>query len=1127
MHNNFMRKSRLGDNISSILQKKLFLVMRLTCFLIVLLTFSVQASVYAQHERVNLEINSESLSNVLMKIKDQTGVRILYNENLLKNIRCENLTLKQLSVEDALSRIFESTNLGFEKSEGVIVVKERNIVAQQQNSIAIKGRVIDEKGLPLPGVTVMIKGTQLGSATDADGKFFFTVPAQRHVLLFTMIGMEQKELSIDARKDVPELEVVMKVAVNELEDVVVTGIFKKSRESFTGSVSTISEKELKTFRGRNLLSTLKNIDPTFNIVENNIYGSDPNHLPEVQIRGTSSLPTVEDLKNETKVDLNTPLIILDGFEISLSRMLDLNDEDISSITLLKDGSATAIYGSRGANGVVVIETKRPEVGKLRLSYRGSVNIEVPDLTDYDVLDAREKLQLEVDAGLYNGTFSSEVMRLQERYTKIKEAVERGVDTYWLSKPLRTGVGHKHNLRLEGGGDGGFRYSASAQYNDIKGVMKGSDRKTFNGNVDLLYEYGTLLFRNNLEVGLSESNESPYGSFDQYVSLNPYWTGVDEDGKILKELEEKNDLFNPGPENPLYNAALDLVNKKTTTTITNNFAVEWNPWKGVTLRSRIGLSKTINDADNFKPAEHTDFKDYSDAEIFRKGKYVYSSGKGFSYDWDVTLSYARTFMEKHELYVGLNYNLAQSESKSYSFTMEGFPQANLKMLSMALQYEKDSKPSGLESVDRRLGITGNLNYIYDNRYFVDFAYRVDGASQFGSSKRFAPFYSLGLGWNIHNERFLENVEWLDRLKLRASYAVTGAVNFNAYQALAMYEYFTEDRYRYWFGSHLMGLANEDLEWQRTNKWNVGLELAFLNNRLKVNADLYRNTTDNLLSEMYLPLANGFPSYTANIGEVRNSGLELSASGFLIRNTEKNIIWSLSASMIYEKNEIVKISDALKIANEELEAKGGSNPNFLYREGEALRTIYVVPSLGIDPSTGKELYLDRFGNVTYVWDARDKRACGVEEPKYRGNINTMFTWRDLSVNLSFGYRLGGHLYNSTLIDRVENANVLYNVDKRVYDERWRNPGDRTFFKDIKDKTATQMTSRFVQKENTLECQNVQLKYDFTQKWVKSYLGMQHLSVAFSTDNLFRVSTIKQERGIVYPFSRRFTFSLSAIF
>ena len=593
------------------------------------------------------------------------------------------------------------------------------------------------------------------------------------------------------------------------------------------------------------------------------------------------------------------------------------------------------------------------------------------------------------------------------------------------------------------------------------------------------------------------------------------------------MEETNDLFNPGPANPLYDATLDLVNQTTTTTITDNFAIEWRPLKNMTLRSRIGLTKTLSNGDNFKPAEHSDFKDYTDDQIFRKGKYIYSSDKGFSYDWDITLIYSKTFGDKHELYAGLNYNLAQSESKSYTFTMEGFPQANLKMLSMALQYEKDGKPSGSESVKRRLGVTGNVNYIYDKRYFADISYRVDGASDFGSDKRFAPFYSFGLGWNINQEKFMEGIAWLDRLKLRASYAVTGAVNFSAYQALASYEYFTGDRYRYWFGSELMGLANEDLTWQQTDKWNVGLELAFLNNRLRVTADYYRNTTDNLLSEMYLPLANGFSSYTANIGEVRNTGVELSASGFLIRNTEKNIIWSLSASMIHEKNEIVKISDALKAENEELEAAGGSNPNFLYREGEALRTLYVVPSLGIDPSTGKELYVNRFGELTYVWDARDKQACGVQDPKFRGNINTMFTWKDLSVNLSFAYRFGGYAYNSTLIDRVENADVKYNVDRRVYKDRWREPGDHTFFKDVKDKTATQMTSRFVQKENTLECQSAQVKYDFSQNWIKQYLGMQHFSVAFNMDNLFRISTIKQERGIAYPFSRRFSFSLSAIF
>ena len=786
----------------------------------------------------------------------------------------------------------------------------------------------------------------------------------------------------------------------------------------------------------------------------------------------------------------------------------------SKVQLLKK------YGWAIYNGIVVN-------GKLlgNMTYQSLAKVNVYGLND--VLNAAEKLQLEENAGLYKDEWAHIEMALRKRQARIKQEIERGVDTYWLSKPLRTGVGHKHNLRLEGGGNDGFRYSASVQYNDILGVMKGSDRKTFNGNINLMYQQEKLLFRNNLEVGLSESNESPYGSFDQYVKLNPYWRERGEDGKVLKELEQKGDFWTTAPENPLYNATLDLVDKKTYTTITNNFDVEWKPWESLTLRSRIGLSKQVNDYDNFKPADHTKFKDYSDEQIFRKGEYIYSSGKSFSYDWSLTLSYSRNFKEKHELYVGLDYNVAQEKSHSYTFQVEGFPQSNIKFLSMALQYQKDGKPTGSESLNRRIGVTGNVNYIYDNRYFADVAYRMDGASQFGSSKRFAPFYSFGIGWNIHKEKFMENVLWLDRLKLRGSYAVTGSVNFDAYQALATYEYYTDDRYRYWFGSHLQGLANEDLEWQKTDKWNFGLEVGAFHNRLKVTADVYTNQTNNLLSEMYLPLTNGFPSYTDNVGKVKNKGVEVALSGYPIRNTEKNIIWSVSASFIHEKNEIVKISEALKVANEELELQGGSNPNFMYREGEALRTIYVVPSLGIDPSTGQELFVDRFGNITFVWDARDKVACGVTDPKFRGNINTMFTFRDLSVNLSFGYRLGGSQYNSTLVDRVENANTRYNVDRRVYKDRWINPGDHTFFKDVRNTQTTQMSSRFVQKENTLECQSIQVKYDFLQPWVKKHLGTQYLSLSFNTDNLFRVSSIKQERGIAYPFSRRFTFSLSATF
>ncbi len=1090
------------------------------CFLGLSLCFLIGTSgmVSAQEnkERITLEAQNEQLPSVFKRIEKLSKYKFIFDNEELNQFRT-TVKLKDAHIDEALRKIIGKHPLKYTIKDNFI-----NIVLRRSDGVfaEVKGKVLfQDDGTPVLGASVKVDG-KLVATTDAGGCFTLRNVSSNSYFDISYIGMQDEYL-----KASPLINVFLKTSVKALDNVVVTGIFRKNKESFTGAVSTIDSKQLKSFKGKNLITTLKNIDPTFNVLENNQFGGDPNHLASVQIRGTSSLPTVEDLKNETRVDINTPLVILDGFEISLSRMQDMNDEDIESITILKDGSATAIYGSRGANGVIVIQSKRPELGRLKVSYRGALQLEVPDLTGYDVLNAREKLQLELDGGLYESNFANMEMRLRERYNSMLENVERGVDTYWLSKPLRTGVGHRHNLRLEGGGAEGFRYAAAMQYNDVKGVMKGSGRNTFSANIDLMYEHNSLLFSNNLEILRYSANESPYGSFSQYVVLNPYWTERDADGNILKEFESRNDtFFNPAPENPLYNATLDIVNKQRSTTISNNFNVEWRPFEDFTLRSRFSLAKKFSSRDLFKPAAHTDFKDYSEDQIFRKGKYQYSTGNGLDYDLSITANYAHTFSQKHSLYAGLNFNVAESSSELYTFVMEGFPQTNYKQLSMALQYEDKGKPTGNEALDRRVGITGNVNYIYDNRYFADFAYRVDGASQFGKNRRFAPFYSAGLGWNIHKEKIMQGVKWINRLKLRGSYAVTGAVNFSPYQALGTYEFYTADRYRYWFGTRLMGLANEDLEWQRTDKFDVGVEMDVFDSRLKMVVDLYRNTTDNLLSEMNLPLANGFPSYTANIGKVRNQGMELSFTANIFRRNDLN--WSLSASMIHETNKILKISEALKQANRELEKRGGSNPNFLYREGGSLRTIYVVPSYGIDPSNGMELYRDKDGNATYTWNASDRVACGVEDPKFRGNINSMLSYKNWSMNVSFSYRLGGDIYNSTLVSRVENADLHYNVDRRVYEERWRKPGEHTFFKNILDRRQTQMSSRFVQREYTLECQSLMLRYDLPKQWIAN-LHAQYISLAFSTDNLFRLSSIKQERGTSYPFSHRYSFSLSVIF
>ena len=445
----------------------------------------------------------------------------------------------------------------------------------------------------------------------------------------------------------------------------------------------------------------------------------------------------------------------------------------------------------------------------------------------------------------------------------------------------------------------------------------------------------------------------------------------------------------------------------------------------------------------------------------------------------------------------------------------------------MQYAENAKPSGSESLTRAVGITASVNYTYDNRYYVDLSGRLDGASQFGDNKRFAPFWSAGLGWNLHNEKFLKGNDVINHLKLRGSVGITGSQNFDAYQALTTYSYFMDDNYEHWSGAYLMGIGNEDLSWQQEMNYNLGFELQLLDNRFSLEADYYISTTKNLLSSVELPAANGFTSYTENIGKMKNTGVELQATAFVLRDTEKRLSWSISASMMHNKNKIVEISQAMRDAQESIEKSGGSSPTVLYREGYSTNTIWVVPSLGIDPSNGKEVYLNRFGGTTYLWDARDLADAGVSEPKFQGNLNSTLRWRDLSVNLSFGYRLGGQLYNQTLIDKVENVDYKYNVDSRVYTDRWSQPGDRAFFKGLDVLSTTQKTSRFVQNERTFDCQNINISYDFRTSAVQKYLGMQVLTLTANVADVFYLSTVKRERGTSYPFSRQFSFTLSATF
>ena len=1107
--------------------QRILLVMKLKIFFLLCCLGSLQAGVYSQVNQFSVQKTDVLVTEVLEELQSRSDYRFFYQKGIFGENDRVSVDFENASLQQVLDEVLVKRGFGYEIIDKVITI--RRLQQQKNTKIQIKGLVTDTKKQPLPGVTVMIKGTSLGTVTDAEGHYVLTIPQRDElVLVFSFVGMNSREVTYKGEK---ELNVELEEKIAEMDEVVVTGIFQKSQASFTGSATTVTAKELQQFGNRNLLQSLHNIDPSINIIENNAFGSNPNKLPEVQIRGNSSIPNVDELKDQTRVDLNTPLIVLDGFETTLQKLIDINENEVETLTILKDASATAIYGSRGANGVIVITTKKPAMGQLRVSYKGDVNIEIPDLTGYDLLEAREKLELEKRVGLYSKPSNPDQdWRLQRYYSYLLDEVNSGVNTYWLSKPLQTSVGQRHALKVEGG-DKSFRYSASLQWNDIRGVMKESYRKTFNGAIQLSYYWKNLKFSNNLMISAGKRQESPYGDFSEYAKMNPYWRTHDENGKILKRLGNSGESdyafrWSRLPVNPLYNATLNTYDRGNNTDITNNFMLEWKVLETLDLRGRFGITKNTDETRVFKPADHTDFADYSEDDMFRKGTYAYGISNSFSYEGSLNLAYHQSF-GKHLLVAGVDVNLREGRSRSSSFKAEGFTNENFDDISSALQYEKNGKPSGAESTVRSVGFTGNVNYTYDNRYFADLSGRMDGSSQFGSNKRFAPFWAVGIGWNMHNESFLKEVSWVNMLKLRFSVGTSGSQHFNAYQAIQTYRYFLDDKYYAWNGSSLIAMGNPDLKWQQKRDYNIGLDVKLWDNRITIGGDFYIAKTNDLISTLTLPAANGFTTYIENIGSLKNTGYELRLSAYVLRKDQMS--WSVSLAGIHNKNKIVEVSQALLDAQNAIESEDLVNPNVQFRPGYSSNTIWTVRSAGIDPGTGREVFISRDGNRTYNWSASDIVATGVSDPKLEGNISSMFRYKGLSLNVSFGYRFGGQIYNSTLANKVEVSKTAigWNVDARVFHDRWKNIGDQASFKGLDDFTPTNKTSRFVQDETTFRCQNMTLQYELKSQALNKLLGIDYCLFSASTSDLFYISTVKRERGTSYPFSRQFSLGVNVVF
>lgn len=1082
------------------IKKWLFLMKLITSFFLLGL-LQVNAMAFGQKESVTFASEVMTLEKVFGEIQKQLNYDIFYSNEELDVSREITLSSQKMNVEAVLKEIFNG-KYDFEFIDKTIVI--RPAAQQAKANYVIKGKVLDVKGNPLPGVTIRLDKTNWGTSSNAKGEFEMTLQMDKGYLIFSFIGFKTRRVAFSQGKF---LKVTLEEEVTQMDEVVVNGMFTQNKNSYTGSVTTMKSEDILAISNTNLLKAISILSPGLRIVEDNEAGSNPNHVPEIIIRGTTSIAS------QGEYGLNTPLIILDGVEISLSQLYDLDIYEIDRVDVLKDASATSIYGERAANGVIVIERKKVTDRHIRVRYNFVPGFEFPDVNSYDYCDAAQKLELERLAGLYNSADGS----LDEAYNMKFKRIQKGANTNWIAKPLRNSTSFSHSLSMTGRG-GGMDYGVTARFADKRGVMKGDYRNNY--GLAFYFSYRlvdrlTITYR--ADINKTDTKASPYGSFAEFVKLNPYDTPYNEYGEWNKRLSYD---F----RNPLYDATTNSFNKSESKSITNSLSLRWDVWPGFYVTGSFNYTLSDSQSDQFISPEHSSFETETDPTL--RGSYNISNSKGKSWQARLGVTYSKTLSDKGSiLTLNIGANANKNNNSSNDFSGIGFLKGNLTDMAFANSYPASGHPGGAESLSTAVGVYANLNLIVLNRYFMDGAYRVSGSSKFGKERRFAPFWSAGIGWNAHNESFFANTGVFDIFRIRASLGYTGSVNFSDYQAITTYKYSQDNNYLLGMGALPLAMGNDALKWQTTIKYNLGATIEMLGGRLSANFDVYKEDTKDLLLSISTPPSIGVNNVMDNLGETGNWGYEWSVSGLLVRTDD--LYWRLGLSGHHTENKLKKISNSMKRQNDSaMKDAGVAAPKIQLEEGESANAIYSVPSLGIDPATGQEIFVKKDGSYTFAYDVKDKVALGNTMPYLEGSLTTSVGYKGFNISAAMVFTFGGDIYNATRASKVERIDPQENVDVRAFTERWKKPGDLVHYTALTDTKTYVHSQRFIERKNEVALTSLNFSYEFKRDWVKK-IGLNKLSIGIGFSDVFRLSTVKYERGTTYPYSKGYNFTISPTF
>ena len=926
-------------------------------------------------------------------------------------------------------------------------------------TIRVTGTVTDARdGSTLPGVSVLIKGTTMGSVTDFNGQYELSAPADA-TLVFSFVGYASREIAVEGRT---VINVALESALVGLEEVVVVGYGTQRREAVTGSVGIVGSQQIEQIPIASFDQILQGQTAGVSAIASS---GRPGAGSTISIRGIGSISSGIQ-----------PLYVIDGVPISEARGLyenplsGINPNDIESVTILKDASASAIYGSRAANGVILVTTKRGRaMERSQLTYRGQYGVaNLTGASDFNMMNTQQKLEFERNNNIYT--------RTDEQWDSLAT-----INTNWRDQMFRQAITQSHEISSSGGTER-TRYFISGALFQQEGVLERSDFDRISGRLNLdHFVTEQLKFGTSINLSYEESNysvaEGGYGNnvynpiFAAYL-MNPYEQPKDEDGEWITS-------FDTYFGNVLRELNLNQDFNNTLKFIGNIFA-EYEPIDNLLLRTSLG----------------TDFHDYT-YEDYLHPEAVWGAGlggrvqRGFRRAHTTTFTntarYNRSFANIHNVAGLLGFETTQNEREVFSLSGEQFASDKVRVPNAA---SGNFNIGGTSTSFSVISLFTQINYSYDNRYFVDLSFRRDGSSRFGRENRYANFYSVGLNWNLKREAFLANVDFINNLRFRTSYGTTGNYAIGNFDHLGLYTLGLSYMQRP--GSAPVRPANPNLVWERSEALNIAVETRFFD-LFNFNVEVYNRVTKDMLLLMPVSRTSGFTSERRNVGQMTNRGIELTLDTDIVRTTDFS--WSFNANFTYNRNTVDELY---------LDVTEFVQGNTIVQEGSAYGTFYYNRFAGVNPANGRPLWYDSYGNVTPSHRDDDRVVLEGQTfvPPYFGGFGTVLNYRSFQLNALFSFVYDKWMVNNTKYFIANQSNFgAYNQSADVLDH-WKEPGDNVHFPLYGTVPGSIFDTRFLEDASFLRLRNVVFAYRLPSELVQR-MRLQSMRLYVQGQNLWTLT------------------------